>query len=351
MRTFLTSVPTFIRDRVGWNKLGFLASVVVLCLAGFTLFRMLRDVQPERVLSSIAAMPASNIAISIAFVAAAYFTITFYDFFALRTIGARHVPYRVAAMSAFTSFSIGHNLGATVFTGGAIRFRIYSAYGLSIIDVAKIAFVTGLTFWLGNAFVLGLGMAAAPEAASALDQLPPWVNRAIGLTGLAAICVYLLWLVGKTRVIGVKGVTLTLPSARLTFVQILIGIADLGLAAIGMYVLLPANPPMELLPFVVIFVLATLLGFLSHTPGAIGVFDAAILIALVQYPKEELLATLLIWRAIYYILPFSLALLVMATREFCLAYRRPAGRGPVYETPRLSGGGSQQRQSAQDPAA
>ncbi len=350
MRIFITSFPAFIRDRVGWNKLGFLASVVVLCLAGFTLFRMLRDVQPDRVLSSIAAMPASHIALSMAFVAAAYFTITFYDFFALRTIGARHVPYRIAAMSAFTSFSIGHNLGATVFTGGAIRFRIYSAYGLNLIDVAKIAFVTGLTFWLGNAFVLGLGMAVAPDAASALDQLPPWVNRAIGLTGLAAICAYLLWLVGKTRVIGVKGVTLTLPSARLTFVQILIGIADLSLAAVGMYVLLPANPPIELLPFVVIFVLATLLGFLSHTPGAIGVFDAAILIALAQYPKEELLATLLIWRAIYYILPFSLALLVIATRE-CLAYRRRSAGGPVYETPRRSGERSQQRQSAQDPAA
>lgn len=348
MRIFITSFPGFIRDRVGWNKLGFLASVIVLCLAGFTLFRMLRDVQPERVLASIAAMPASNIAISIAFVAAAYFTITFYDFFALRTIGARHVPYRIAAMSAFTSFSIGHNLGATVFTGGAIRFRIYSAYGLSLIDVAKIAFVTGLTFWLGNAFVLGLGMAIAPDAASALDQLPPWVNRAIGLTGLAAICIYLLWLVGRTRVIGVKGVTLTLPSARLTFVQILIGIADLGLAAVGMYVLLPASPPAELLPFVVIFVLATLLGFLSHTPGAIGVFDAAILIALAQYPKEELLATLLIWRAIYYILPFSLALVVMATRECWLATRRRAGRGASLAVPRVGCG---QRQSAQDEAA
>ena len=116
-----------------------------------------------------------------------------------------------------------------------------------------------------------------------------------------------------------------MPNAPLTFVQILIGVADLGLSAIGMYVLLPANPPIELLPFIVIFVLATLLGFLSHTPGALGVFDAAILIALVQYPKEDLLATLLVWRAIYYILPFSLALVVMATRELWLAHRRRAG--------------------------
>jgi glycosyltransferase 2 family protein len=337
MRTLLILFLTFVRDRVGWNKLGFAASFIVLCLAGFTLFRMLRDVHPDRVWAAVAAMPAANIALSIAFVAAAYFTITFYDFFSLRTIGARHVPYRIAALSAFTSYSIGHNLGATVFTGGAIRFRIYSAYGLSLIDVAKIAFVTGLTFWLGNAFVLGLGMAIAPDAASAIDQLPPWVNRGIGLAGLAVICGYLIWLSRDVRTVGVKNVSVTLPNAPLTFVQILIGVADLGLSAVGMYVLLPASPPAELLPFVVIFVLATLLGFLSHTPGALGVFDAAILIALAQYPREDLLATLLVWRAIYYILPFSLALVVMATREFCLASRRAAGDAPI-EAPAIRAG-------------
>jgi uncharacterized membrane protein YbhN (UPF0104 family) len=104
---------------------------------------------------------------------------------------------------------------------------------------------------------------------------------------------------------------------------------------------------------VVIFVLATLLGFLSHTPGALGVFDAAILIALTQYPKEDLLATLLVWRAIYYILPFSLALVVMATREVCLASRRRARGSDSAEMPQAPpiAPCSRQRQSAQDTAA
>jgi uncharacterized membrane protein YbhN (UPF0104 family) len=172
-------------------------------------------------------------------------------------------------------------------------------------------------------------MAIAPDAASALNQFPPWLNRAIGLAGLATICGYLVWLANGRRTVGVRQVSVTLPNAPLTFVQILIGVADLGLSAIGMYVLLPANPPFELLPFVVIFVLATLLGFLSHTPCALGVFDAAILIALVQYPREELLATLLVWRAIYYVMPFSLALTIMATREIVLASRRPLEAGPA----------------------
>jgi uncharacterized membrane protein YbhN (UPF0104 family) len=305
--------------RIGWNKIGFAASVLVLCLAGFSLFRMLRDIEPDRVFAAISAIPASHIALSALFVACAYVTLTFYDFFSLRTIGARHVPYRIAAFAAFTSYSIGHNLGATVFTGGAIRFRIYSAYGLGIVDVAKIAFVTGLTFWLGNAFVLGLGMAISPEAASALDRLPPFANQAMGIAILLVISAYLIWLLGGVRVAGVKGVQVTLPNAPLTLVQILIGMFDLGLSALGMYMLLPAQPPPELLPFVVIFVLATLLGFISHTPGALGVFDAAILIALSQYAREDLLATLLAFRLIYYVVPFALALCTMAIRELRLA--------------------------------
>ena len=109
--------------------------------------------------------------------AAGYFTLTFYDLFAVRAIGRNDIPYRVNALAAFTSYSIGHNVGASVFTGGAVRYRIYSAWGLNAIDVAKICFLAGLTFWLGNAAVLGLGIAYHPEAAAAIDQLPPWLNR------------------------------------------------------------------------------------------------------------------------------------------------------------------------------
>ena len=77
-----------------------------------------------------------------------------------------------------------------------------------------------------------------------------------------------------------------------------------------------------------IFVLATLLGFISHTPGALGVFDAAILLALPQYSREELLATLLVFRFIYYLIPFTLALCTMAARELWLASQRPKPQEP-----------------------
>jgi len=103
------------------------------------------------------------------------------------------VPYRIAALAGFTSYSIGHNVGASVFTGGAVRYRIYSAWGLNAVDVAKVCFVAGLTFWLGNAAVLGLGVLYHPEAAAAVDQLPAWFNRLAAVVILAALVGYVAW--------------------------------------------------------------------------------------------------------------------------------------------------------------
>ena len=131
MRNFWFNLTHFIRNgSAGTNWASSQASPFC-ALPDYPLYRMLRDIHPDRVVSAAIAMPASEHRDVDRFRGGAYFTITFYDFFSLRTIGARHVPYRIAAMAAFTSYSIGHNLGATVFTGGAIRFRIYSACGLT----------------------------------------------------------------------------------------------------------------------------------------------------------------------------------------------------------------------------
>ena len=92
----------------------------------------------------------------------------------------------------------------------------------------------------------------------------------------------------------------------------------------AMYVLVPNEPHMEFIDVAVIFITATLLGFASHSPGGLGVFDAAMLIALWQFDAEELLAGLLIFRLLYYIMPFTLALAVLGVREFRLHFWRAA---------------------------
>src|SRR6478672_4572956 len=200
-----------------------------------------------------------------------------------------------------------------------------SDYGLSAIDVAKICFLSGLTFWLGNAFVLGIGMSWHPWAASAMDQLPAAINRLIALGIIAAIVAYFAWLSSgeNRRELGQNGWKVVLPSARLTLLQILIGVVDLGFCAMAMYLLVPEQPGIDFISLAVVFILATLLGFASHAPGSIGVFDAAMLVALPEFGREQLLATLLVFRILYFVIPFGLAISIMGARELWMNVVEP----------------------------
>lgn len=329
MQRMLTALGRGFRQHIGWKRLGVVASVLIIGLAITHLVRTLKGVDMAVILAAMAEKPPLQIALAALCVIGAFGTLTFYDFFALRTIGKNHVPYRIAALSSFTSYTIGHNLGATVFTGGAIRFRIYSDYGLSAIDVAKICFISGLTFWLGNTFVLGIGMIWHPQAASAMNMLPDAVNRLIGLAGLAGIAAYMVWLsVGKQRrELGQNGWKVVLPSARVTLLQILIGVVDLGFCALAMYLLMPNEPGIDFVSLAVVFILATLLGFASHAPGSLGVFDAAMLVALPQFGREHLVATLVMFRILYFMIPFAIAIAIMGTRELWLNVVLPWQRG------------------------
>jgi uncharacterized membrane protein YbhN (UPF0104 family) len=333
MPTVLRTVARIINERLGWNRISFLLSVSIIVIAAVVLYRMLHDIEFEDVIEALRATDTHRILLAGLFVAAGYFTLTFYDLFALRTIGRGDVPYRVAALAGFTSYSIGHNVGASVFTGGAVRYRIYSHWGLTAVEVAKICFVAGLTFWLGNATVLGLGIAYAPQAASAVDQLPVWLNRGTALVILGVLIAYVVWVWRAPRQIGRSNWQVTLPNGPLTLLQIIIGIIDLACCAFAMYILMPDEPHIGFVTLAVIFVSATLLGFASHAPGGIGVFDAAMLIALWQFDREEVLAGLLLFRLVYYIIPFALALLILGLRELALnlhlSRAQSAGHGPV----------------------
>lgn len=319
MQGLLRAAARFFRDKIGWSRIGFLISITIITVAVVVLYRILRDIDTAELFDALRATDGKDIILAAIFVAAGYFTLTFYDLFALRTIGRNDVPYRVAALAGFTSYSVGHNVGASVFTGGAVRYRIYSAYGLDAIAVAKVCFIAGLTFWLGNATVLGLGILAVPQAATAIDQLPAGVNRALAIVTLVVLCSYVIWVWQRPRSIGTSDWRVTLPGGPLTLLQIGIGIVDLGCCALAMYMLVPDEPQIGFITLAVIFVSATLLGFASHSPGGLGVFDAAMLVALWQFDKEQLLAGLLLFRLLYYIVPFALSLLILGGREFYLS--------------------------------
>ena len=311
----------FLRHKQILHKIGVVISITVIGVACYVLYHLLRGIDVAEVIDAIKGTDPSQIALAALFVAAGYFTLTFYDWFAVRAIGRTDVPYRVNAIAGFTSYSIGHNVGASVFTGGAVRYRIYSAWGLNAIDVAKVCFLAGLTFWLGNAAVLGLGIAWHPEAASNIDQLPVWLNRTIAFLTIIGLAGYVAWVWTKPRVVGRGPWTVTLPGGPLTLLQIAIGIIDLGFCALAMYVLVPDEPNLGFVTVAVIFVSATLLGFASHSPGGLGVFDAAMLVGLWQMDREELLAGMLLFRMLYYITPFVISVILLTLREVIIGAR------------------------------
>jgi uncharacterized membrane protein YbhN (UPF0104 family) len=327
----LRAAVHFLERNIGFSRIGFALSLTIIIVAVVVLYHILSDLDVEALLDALEATDWRTLAIAGFFVAAGYLTLTFYDLFALRTIGRSDVPYRIAALAGFTSYAVGHNVGASVFSGGAVRYRIYSAWGLGVIEVTKICFIAGLTFWLGNATLLGIGVLEAPQAARAVDQLPIWLNRLIALVILAVLSAYVAWVWVKPRVIGREGWQVTLPGGPLTLLQIGIGILDLFCCALAMYMLVPDEPNLGFITVAVIFVAATLLGFASHAPGGLGVFDAAMMVALWQFDKEDLLAGLLLFRLLYYIVPFTLSLLILGTREALLgrAARRLTRPAPI----------------------
>jgi uncharacterized membrane protein YbhN (UPF0104 family) len=312
---------SFLRQKQVLHRLGVAISVTVIGIACYVLYHMLRGIDVGEVIEAIKETEVRQIALAALFVSAGYFTLTFYDLFAVRAIGHSDVPYRVNAFAAFTSYSIGHNVGASVFSGGAVRYRIYSACGLNAIDVAKVCFIAGLTFWLGNAAVLGLGIAFHPEAAASIDQLPPWLNRMVAVAIILALVAYIVWVWTQPRLVGRGPWTVVLPGGPLTLLQIAIGIVDLGFCALAMYVLVPDEPNLGFIVVAVIFVSATLLGFASHSPGGLGVFDAAMLVGLWQMDREELLAGMLLFRLLYYICPFIISVILLTFREVILGAR------------------------------
>ena len=285
-----------------------MVSVAIAGIAIYALTHALRHVDYDEVFAIVARTNAGLIALALMLVVTSYGSLTIYDLLALRTIGRTDVPYRIAALASFTSYPIAHGVGAVALISPVIRYRIYSYSGLGAIDVANICLLTGLTFWLGNLTSLGLSLFYDPGAISLFDYLPPQINRWVAAALLLGIAAFLVWSWLSPRRLGTRRWQVQLPSGPMVLLQIAIGIFDLGAAALAMYVLIPAGMNIGFFRLTTVFIAATLLGFASHTPAGIGVFDGAILLGLGGDDKEPLIAALLMFRLLYHFLPFLFAL-------------------------------------------
>jgi uncharacterized membrane protein YbhN (UPF0104 family) len=301
--------------------LGVVFSIAIAAMAVFALMHALKNVNYGEVAAVIERTNPGLIALALLLVAASYASLTIYDLLALRTIGKPEVPYRIAALASFTSYPIAHGVGAVALVSPVIRYRIYVVNGLGVLDVANICFLTGLTFWLGNLTAFGLSVLYEPATVSRIDYLPLELNRWLAAALLLGVTAFVVWTWRSPRSLGPLRWPVRLPSGPMVLLQIVIGLFDLGAAALAMYVLIPAAANVGIFELAVVFIIATLLGFASHAPAGIGVFDATILIGLGGEDKEPLIAALLMFRFLYHFLPFVLALGLFGAVEGCRGLR------------------------------
>ncbi len=312
--------PAFLLRRIGLfaarrrAALAAVALLVVMALALEAVHSLLAEVQIGRVRAAVDQFGAGQIVAALVLTAGSYVALTFYDVLSLRVVG-KPLPYRVAALASFTSYTLSHNLGLALLTGGSARYRVYTAAGLSGGDVGRVIANATLTFWSGITMLAGIGLVLrpAPLVLAGLT-IGDGAQRVIGAALLLGVAGLVL-LAGHRRSLSLLGWTLPLPGRRAAVAMILVSMCDVGFAGATLFVLVPGLAWAGFPAFFVGYALAIVIAAISHAPGGIGVFEAVILLALPQVDRAGLAAALLLYRAIYYLLPLLLAAAIMALRE------------------------------------
>lgn len=284
----------------------------------FALHHLLKPVDPQAVLAHVHATPTPVLLAAALATAIAYAALVGYDILALRFIG-RSLPLRVVSLGGFLAYAFGNTIGVSVVSGGAVRYRIYSAFGLNAFEVAT---VSGYI-----AVALGTGLTLAGFAALALHphvvanvlplsaDLVRWGSALIFVLSVALI----LFISVGNRSLRIWKLELRLPSPRNLAGQAVVTLIDVVAAAFTLWILMPAGTP-PFASFVAIYAIAMMVGILSHVPGGVGVFEAVVIGTLpAGVPVSEVAAALLMFRVIYYLLPFLMGFALVSLNELRLA--------------------------------
>ncbi len=295
--------------------IGLIAGVSLATLGFLALHRLLITVHFKDVRAAIHALSGIQIAVALGLTAASYFLLTLYDALALRIIG-KPLPYRIAALASFTSYTLSHNLGLALLTGGSARYRVYSAAGLETRDIVRVIATASMTFWLGVIVMAGAALAFHPSH-HALGRFVVAViaQRAIGFAILIIFGGLLVYAAGRRKTAQLLGWRIALPSAPQALAQVTIAVLDLAAASAALYILVPGVTAHGFPAFYVAYALAIIIAMISHVPGGIGVFEAVILTASPTVARPGLLAALVAYRAIYYLLPLLIAAALLAAHE------------------------------------
>lgn len=291
----------------------------IFAAALWALSHQLREIRLSELFDAVRDVPLSSILTAVALTAASYVVLTGYDALALRYIG-RTLPYRTVAAASFIGYAFSNNFGIALITGGSIRYRLYSLAGLSAGEIARVVAFCTLTFLFGTVVVGAIAFLAVPAPALAAVTGSATATRGVAALFLVALAGVAVWSWVRRRPIAVGRWTVNLPSAPMMGRQVGLAAADIVLAGLALYILLPemARPALPL--FAGVFVLATAAGAVSNVPGGLGVFETVILLGLPDAPPDAVVAAILAYRGVYFLLPLGLAAFGLGWQE--VAQRR-----------------------------
>src|SRR5580658_2910516 len=289
-------------------------SLLVFMAVAYALHRQLSEFRLSMVLGHLKSIPRATVLASMFWTAVSYWLLGFYDVLALRYLGKR-VPYARALFTSFIAYAFGHNFGIASLTGGAVRYRLYSTAGLNAADVATVAGFCMVTSAIGLSALAAISFVFVPHEASHLLHVNHNIVLAAGVLLTIGIGTYALWSMVGPRHIELFNYALRAPRPSVALPQIVLAVVDLAVSAVVLYLLLPAGGDVTLLAFLGAYSIAITAGVISHVPGGLGVFESLIVLALPSVPADQLLGSLLAWRAVYYLLPLLVAALLFGGQE------------------------------------
>ncbi|MDO7903789.1 lysylphosphatidylglycerol synthase domain-containing protein [Pseudomonas sp. K1(2024)] len=294
-----------------WGK-----QVLTLCfiiLIPTLLYTLARNLDWDEVRQSLLAYSPATLALGLLLALTSYLVFASYDLLGRAYTGHR-LPARQVLPVAFVCYAF--NLNFTTWVGGvALRYRLYGRLGLDTATITRILTLGLLTNWMGYLLLAGSVFALR------LVKLPEgWAVGASGLQliGVAMVAVALAYLFAcafaKRRTWHIRGHEITLPSWRLALCQVALGASNWALMAALIYLLLPHE---LFYPSILgVLLISCIAGVVAHIPAGLGVLETVFLALLHgQLSQGTLVAALLGYRTLYYLIPLLLALIAYVVLE------------------------------------
>lgn len=296
--------------------LGPLISIVLFCAALWVLHYELKQYHYQGVMASLEQISRSHLLLALAITVVNYIVLTGYDSLAFRYIQHR-LEYRKIAFTSFIGYAFSNNIGLSMLAGSSVRYRLYSAWGLTAFDIAKVVAFYTITLWLGLFSLAGLVFLLEPVSIPAWIHLPFSSLRPVGFLLLLCLLIYFLASTFRHKPITVRGWEFSFPSPGMSALQVAVSSLDWALGGAVLYVLLPSPGNLSFPFFLGIYLLGQLAGLVSQVPGGLGVFESVALVGLSYYfPAHHILGSLLAFRLIYYLLPLGTAAVLLSLYEF-----------------------------------